>query len=366
MRSFSSASSLSSSNFSSASVHSERDRKAEEVAGQTLRTFLDIAAPVGSISRAEAVVGGRRLGLTASDVDAVFAELAHDTTALVDEGDFLRACAQRSAATHFSFASPDADWCAPRSAEMAAATAAESFASSNAYDMSHLSWASPESDHSACRPAEFLAARSERRDLSHLSWTSPEADFTSSSLQDAASPSLTSAQQQQQPAPRASSWLDLFLHFPTSLSFASPEADFTGPLHTPRLKSSLFLLDDQQQQQQQQQQQAKAEAEAEERHFVSLLAQQELDLDAALAAEQGFFTLHEALAPSVEARVLTKATAPFEICNVNDAWSSLCGFSGEVRYHCVDSISERENAPHGTPPPPLSHDTIFNNKQATL
>lgn len=40
-------------------------------------------------------------------------------------------------------------------------------------------------------------------------------------------------------------------------------------------------------------------------------------------------TIQAALRPSEEARVITEATAPFRITHVNDAWTSLCGFTGE-------------------------------------
>ena len=46
-----------------------------------------------------------------------------------------------------------------------------------------------------------------------------------------------------------------------------------------------------------------------------------------LSEERTLLTLQKALAPSTEARVLTKAAAPFEICHVNGAWTNLCGFS---------------------------------------
>lgn len=41
------------------------------------------------------------------------------------------------------------------------------------------------------------------------------------------------------------------------------------------------------------------------------------------------YTITEALVPSTEARVLTRAIEPFHIEHVNDAWTRLCGFSNE-------------------------------------
>tara|TARA_B100001996_G_scaffold315023_1_gene257796 strand:+ start:204 stop:833 length:630 start_codon:yes stop_codon:yes gene_type:complete len=41
------------------------------------------------------------------------------------------------------------------------------------------------------------------------------------------------------------------------------------------------------------------------------------------------YTITEALAPSTEARVLTRADERFQIEHVNDAWTRLCGFSKE-------------------------------------
>merc|ERR1712157_184943 len=42
-------------------------------------------------------------------------------------------------------------------------------------------------------------------------------------------------------------------------------------------------------------------------------------------------TLSEALQPSLEARVITEAVAPFKITNVNSAWENLCGYN---KYEC--------------------------------
>ena len=387
---------FSTSNAAASSLNQEQDELRRSESLERVKSVTHATPNNGLLSRAEALRGGLLLGLDEGEVDALFSGHAHGPSATVDEATFLRALVRAKAAKHYSFATPDADFSGPRAAEVARkvaeaeATAAAgraldvssslSFAApesdfsgarpeelrfSTPYnigdlDIRHLSWASPEADFTAMRPEELRAAIDGPRDLSYLSWASPESDFAATPLPPQEAEINLDIQHLSWASPEAdftamrpeelrassqssrSSWLDLFLHYPTTLSFASPESDFSGPAHAPHLKSPIWEEHEitakevprrQEQRHREQRQQQQAEEVVEE----LVAAHNEKIDDEAMAAAMAMqmnmknvqqqLTLQEALAPSVEARVLTKAAAPFEICHVNGAWSSLCGFS---------------------------------------
>eukprot|EP00586_Coscinodiscus_wailesii_P022685 CAMPEP_0172491920 /NCGR_PEP_ID=MMETSP1066-20121228/22851_1 /TAXON_ID=671091 /ORGANISM="Coscinodiscus wailesii, Strain CCMP2513" /LENGTH=208 /DNA_ID=CAMNT_0013261231 /DNA_START=294 /DNA_END=917 /DNA_ORIENTATION=- len=101
-----------------------------------------------------------------------------------------------------------------------------------------------------------------------------------------------------------------------SLSFATSESDNTSQLLTEQMKEQLSNV--------------KSLRQETIPHVVN--HQQSSTTTTATANEEDTplpLTLHEALQPSTQARVVTSTRAPFRILHVNDAWEELCGYTAE-------------------------------------
>lgn len=238
----------------------------------------------------------------------------------------IRTAGTLSSAHQYSFTSPEADFynnfnrvevdtsLPTWSQSLSYGTAENDFVAASISDApeikvewsGNLSFASPEADCTAVPNAPDIEWSE------NLSFASPEADFTS--LPERATTTEWSEQ----------------------LSFASPESDFVAPMLTDNtapvaaqleknaleelMASPVMSLAI-----------SSPESASGSMHTHHLLDDHELyQLHQAADNNQALpVTLEEALADETRAIVVTAATDPFHIVDVNDAWVGLCGFSKE-------------------------------------
>ena len=119
----------------------------------------------------------------------------------------------------------------------------------------------------------------------------------------------------------------------TFMSWASPESDWCAPTLTEQTASK--LIND----------------EAVSYSHLSVIAHLDTSMAAhahsPIQAHRPALTMHEALEPSNEARVLTKAAPEggFTIVHVNDAWTRLCGYTlQEAHGHTLGTVMSRAGA----------------------
>jgi PAS domain S-box-containing protein len=265
----------------------------------------------GVITREEMLTGASKFGLNQADASRLFDLLDTNKNGTLDEAEFSHASWKLAISKKMSFASPESDFVAPQEND--------GYNPSKVMEMllfpSELSFASAESDFSAT-PIDMAAASLREEWNTGLSFSSPESDFSAPTAED----------------------IEMSANYTLSynLSFASPESDFSAPTseeiqqsrgHVPILSfaspESDFTACSQ----------AEFEAMAEssykpglswsapESDFVSA------NTEAAIHAQEKQETsLALAVAPSTEARVITRKDRPFEIFHVNEAWTRLCGF----------------------------------------
>jgi len=265
----------------------------------------------------------------------------------------------------YSFASPESDFCSSLMAFPISTTAID-----NAEWSHGLSFTSPEADFTSCGTnhqeqekqewshamsftspeSDFVGVSSTRQTQqtqsewsNKLSFASPEEDFTYQSERVAeeewsntlsfASPESdfgASSPQKENNAPNKEDFINHVQkksHHRDSmvyaLSHAAPESDFTSP-HVQQ------LLNDRQKEQlahveKYQQYQYSSSNNHNNNDKKDMIVQKS---DIPLPS-----TLQEAEAEADRAVVITKATYPFHIVNVNDAWVGLCGYTKEESRH---------------------------------
>jgi len=173
-----------------------------------------------------------------------------------------------------------------------------------------LSFASPEEDFT------YQAERVPQQEgewSQTMSFASPESDFVSSLL---SQENVVTKEDFIDHVEKKSHYRDSMAY---ALAHAAPESDFTSPhvqqLLNERQKEQLAHVDQQYQQQ------------------LSSSSNMKKDMMVQKADIPLPSTLQEAEAETDRAVVITKATHPFNIVDVNDAWVGLCGYTKEESRH---------------------------------
>lgn len=256
--------------------------------------------------------------------------------------------------TSLSYSAPESDFSGPNANEIAHLTKVAQFGKPARLDALHLSptlsFSSPESDFSSSTIVE-QARRIVRQASAHLgplhsdfSFSSPESDWCAPTAAEQEASQAASALYADQIsfdnlsyATPGSDWVSSTMPLEAShsdepvntfMSWASPESDWCAPTLTEQTASK--LIND----------------EAVSYSHLSVIAS--TAAHAPIQAHRPVLTMHEALEPSNEARVLTKAAPEggFTIVHVNEAWTRLCGYTlqeahghtlGMLQGHATDS-----------------------------
>jgi PAS domain S-box-containing protein len=173
--------------------------------------------------------------------------------------------------TSISFSGAENEWCAPRDTEIK---------SSNPYiNNKNLSWATPFSDWVGSKnnivssnvELEAFRKTNHNHNHNHISFSTAETDFC-----------LPYAKEKEIIKYKTNSKKNLYDNYGLNISFATPDSDFTN-----------YSIQDK---------------------------------------DEKTITIEEALSPSTQARVLTKADNTLHIEHVNEAWCRLCGYTNENSY----------------------------------
>ena len=182
--------------------------------------------------------------------------------------------------TSISFSGPENEWCAPRDSEIKSA---------NSYiNNKNLSWATPFSDwigiqnNITSSNIEIVNLLKTNHNHNHISFSTAETDFC-----------LPYAKEKEIIKYKDNSKKYIYNNYGLNISFATPESDFTS-----------FDIKN---------------------------------------MDQKIITIEEALSPSSQARVLTKADNTLHIEHVNEAWTRLCGYTNENSYGKTLKILQGEH-----------------------